>query len=107
MRVAPSGGVVRASTLPNQSVSRAVQPIIVDASSGVLSPNQIAVKADAPSEVAFTSGRRCTEHLYLEDLAIEITLGRYGATLRLPPLQAGTYPITCAHGNVIGLLIAQ
>jgi len=108
MRVEPSGGsVVFASTRPSPSITRAVQPVLVDASAGVLRPNQIAVKAGMPSEATFTVGRRCTERLYLDSLGIEIALYPSGGSVLLPPLQAGTYPITCAHGNVIGLLISH
>jgi hypothetical protein len=102
-----SSGVVFASTRPSSSVIHAVAPTLVDASSGVLRPNQIAVEAGTQSEVVFTGGSRCTSRLDLEDLGIELALGGSGGSILLPPLRPGTYPITCAHGNVIGLLVAQ
>lgn len=104
---ATAGGIVFASARRGPSATNVVESVRVDASSGVLTPNQIAVNAGVASRINFTAGRRCTERLYLEGLDIEISLGASGRSVLLPPLQAGTYPITCAHGNVIGLLIAQ
>jgi hypothetical protein len=83
-----------------------VQRLAVSVTDGY-EPDTILVDAGVPIELAFSEGHGCLGRVVFGSLGIEADLESGGALVKLPPLEAGTYPFSCGRGLVHGTLIAE
>jgi hypothetical protein len=83
-----------------------VQRIAVHVTDGY-DPDRILVDSGVPVELAFSEGHGCLGRVVFDSLNIEADLENGGALIKLPALEAGTYPFRCGRDLVHGLLIAE
>ena len=92
---------------PKEPVRAAVvQRLAVHVTDGY-EPDAILVDAGVPVELAFSEGHGCLGRVVFGSLGVEADLENGGALVKLPPLEAGTYPFSCGRGLVHGTLIAE
>lgn len=93
--------------LPKQPVrAEVVQRVNVHVTDGY-DPDRILVDAGVPVEVAFSEGHGCLGKVVFDSLGVEADLECGGAVVKLPALEAGTYPFRCGRDLVHGALIAE
>ena len=83
-----------------------MQRITVDTRGGEFNPGEFQAKANMPIELVFGAGTGCSSRITFKDLGIDQDL-RTGATVKLPPLQPGTYQYLCGSGSPSGSLIVE
>jgi len=92
---------------PKEPVRAAtVQRVAVHVTDGY-DPDTILVSAGVPTEIAFSEGHGCLGRVVFDSLGIEADLENAGALVKLPPLEAGTYPFRCGRDMVHGTLIVE
>ena len=91
---------------PVRAEVQQVQRVRVHVTDGY-DPDTILVSAGIPVEIEFTEGHGCLGRVLFEQFGIDESLENGGATVRLPALEAGTYPFSCGMHMVHGKLIAE
>lgn len=104
---AAAAPIVSAPTSATIDASGKIQKATVDTSGGSFAPNQIALKAGVPTEIAFGAAASCITEVIFTELGIKQDLTAGPATVKLPALEPGTYAFDCPMGHQEGSLIVQ
>ncbi len=99
--------VASAPSSATVDASGKTQKATVDTSGGSFAPNQIALKAGVPTEIAFGAAASCITEVIFTELGIRQDLTAGPATVKLPALEPGTYAFDCPMGHQEGSLIVQ
>jgi len=97
-------GLVEPPKVPVRAA--ALQRLAVHVTDGY-DPDTILVSAGVPTEIFFSEGHGCLGRVVFDSLGVEADLEDGGALVKLPALEAGTYPFRCGRDLVHGTLIAE
>lgn len=99
-------GLIAPPKAPARATVETVQRIHVQVTDGY-DPETIIIEAGLPAEIEFSEGHGCLGRVVFDALGVEADLEDGGATIKIPALEAGTYPFRCGMDMVHGTLIAE
>ena len=79
----------------------------MDVSSGSYDPNVVKLKAGVPAEITFGQSSGCTGYVQSEALGFQADLTAGPQTVKLPPLEPGTYDFECGMYMVSGEIVVE
>lgn len=100
---APAGAV----TTKKATEESGVQKITVDTSKGYYDPTTIELKAGVPAEITFTQSSGCLAQVQSQQLGFFEDLTGGPKTIKLPALEAGSYPFACGMQMATGTIVVK
>jgi len=101
------GGASAAPIAGTAQVAGGVQKISVDLSSGSYNPNVLNLQAGVPAEITFGQSSGCTGQVQSQQLGFAEDLTSGPKTVKLGPLQPGTYSFACGMNMVTGTIVVK